>query len=311
MSEPVLVIMAAGMGSRYGGGGVKQVDPVGPCGERIIDFSLYDAHRAGFRKAVCVIKKDMEEDFRRDILAPVLPFMEVECVFQDLTQIPQGESIPQGREKPWGTGHAALIGAKATGGAPYAVINADDFYGREAYEKMYQFLKNAQDDGKLDLCMVSYQVQNTISEHGAVSRGVCEVSDGLLTRVVERTKIARQPDGAIGYTEDEGASWVVLPPETPVSMQFWGFTPGFTAELEREFQRFFREDLPGNPLKGEFYLPFGVNALVESGRARVRVLETSDKWYGVTYKVDKATVVEALQTLTNQNAYPTPLWAPA
>ena len=156
MSEPVLVIMAAGMGSRYGGGGLKQVDPVGPCGERIIDFSMYDAWRAGFRRVVCVIKRGMEEDFRREILAPMEGYLQAECVFQEMDDIPEGEAIPQGREKPWGTGHAALAGAKAVGGAPYAVINADDFYGREAFEKVYQFLKNSQDGKKLDLCMVGY-----------------------------------------------------------------------------------------------------------------------------------------------------------
>lgn len=308
MSEPVLVIMAAGMGSRYGGGGLKQVDPVGPCGERILDFSLYDAWRAGFRRAVCVIKPEMEEDFRRDILAPVEAYMQVDCAFQELSQVPEGKSVPEGREKPWGTGHAALAGAKAVGGEPFAVINADDFYGQEAYEKIYHFLKNAQDGEMLDLCMVGYQVKNTISEHGTVSRGVCEVKDGMLTQVVERTRIAKREDGTIGYTEDEGRTWTILEPDTPVSMSIWGFTPGFTAELEREFARFFREDLPKNPLKGEFYLPFAVNSLVEQGKARVRVLETADRWYGVTYKVDRDSVAAALQKLTDEGRYPTPVW---
>lgn len=308
MSEPVLVIMAAGMGSRYGGGGLKQVDPVGPCGERIIDFSMYDAWRAGFRRVVCVIKRGMEEDFRREILAPMEGYLQAECVFQEMDDIPAGESIPQDREKPWGTGHAALAGAKAVGGAPYAVINADDFYGREAFEKVYQFLKNSQDGEKLDLCMVGYQVKNTVSENGAVSRGVCQVEDGLLTRVVERTKISKLEDGRIGYTEDEGASWTILEPETPVSMQLWGFTAGFTPELEQEYARFFREDLPKNPLKGEFYLPFAVNALVEAGKAQVRVLETGCKWYGVTYRVDREPVAQALRELTQAGEYPSPVW---
>lgn len=308
MSEPVLVIMAAGLGSRYGGGGVKQVDPVGPCGERIIDFSMYDAWRAGFRKAVCVITKAMEEDFRREILAPVLSYMEVECVFQDLSQVPEGGVIPQGREKPWGTGHAALIGARAVGGAPYAVINADDFYGREAYEKVYQFLKNAQDGEKLDLCMVGYQVGNTVTENGTVARGVCEVQDGMLRRVVERTKISKLPEGKIGYTEDEGQTWIILSPDTPVSMQLWGFTPGFTQALEGEFVRFFQEDLEKNPLKGEFFLPFAVNALLERDEAQVRVLETGDRWYGVTYQVDRQSVVDAVAAMTEEGRYPSPVW---
>lgn len=310
MSEPVLVIMAAGLGSRYGGGGLKQVDPVGPCGERIIDFSLYDAWRAGFRKAVCVIKADMEEDFRREILAPVLPYMEVDCVFQELTQIPEGAAIPQGREKPWGTGHAALVGARAAGGAPFAAINADDFYGQRAFEQIYQFLKSAQDGEKLDLCMVGYQVGNTVTENGTVSRGVCETRDGMLAQVVERTKIAKLPGGKIGYTEDGGESWTILPPETPVSMQMWGFTPGFTAQLEAEFAKFFQADLEKDPLKGEFYLPFAVNAMVQDGRAQVRVLETTDKWYGVTYRVDRQSVVDAVAGMTEKGQYPSPVWGP-
>lgn len=307
--NPTLVIMAAGMGSRYGGGGLKQVDPVGPCGERILDFSMYDAYRAGFRRAVCVIKPEMEEAFRREITAPMERFMQVEFAFQTLGDVPEGFTVPEGREKPWGTGHAALMGAEAVGDEPYAVINADDFYGRDAFEKLYQFLVSAKDSqGVLDLCMVGYQVQNTISEHGTVSRGVCGTREGYLTQVVERTKIARLQEGGIGYTEDEGQSWVPLPPDTPVSMQFWGFTPGFTKALRGEFARFLKEELPKNPLKGEFYLPFAVNALLQTGRARVRVLETAGRWYGVTYQVDRDSVVKALQDLTDQGEYPSPLW---
>ncbi|ANU55424.1 nucleotidyltransferase [Acutalibacter muris] len=309
MSEPVLVIMAAGLGSRYGGGGLKQVDPVGPCGERIIDFSMYDAYKAGFRRVVCVIKRDMLEDFKTEIAAPIEKYMRIDYAFQELSDIPGDAEIPEGREKPWGTGHAALCGARLCGDAPYAVINADDFYGREAYEKLYNFLKSADLEGeKLDLCMVGYQVQNTISENGYVSRGVCATEDGGLTQVVERTRIGRTPEGAIGYSEDEGETWVQLDPETPVSMQFWGFTPGFTKALEEEYARFFQEDLPKNPLKGEFYLPFAVNAMLQQGRAKVRVLETGGKWYGVTYRVDRQSVVDALRELTDKGEYPTPLW---
>jgi len=309
MSEPVLVIMAAGMGSRYGGGGLKQVDPVGPKGERIIDFSMYDAWKAGFRKVVCVIKRSMLEDFRREITAPIEKYMQVGYAFQEMEDVPQGCTVPEGREKPFGTGHAALCGARLTGGAPYAVINADDFYGREAYEKLYAFLQSAdQDSPVLDLCMVGYQVQNTISENGTVSRGVCDTEDGMLTQVVERTKIGRTPDGSIGYSEDEGKTWIQLPPDTPVSMSFWGFTSGFTKALEEEYTRFFLEELPKNPLKGEFYLPFAVNTLLQQGKARVRVLETTGKWYGVTYRVDRQSVVDALRDMTAQGEYPTPLW---
>lgn len=308
MNEPVLVIMAAGLGSRYGGGGLKQIDPVGPKGERIIDYSLYDAWRAGFRKAVCVIKEDMLEEFRREISGPAEKYMQIEYAFQRMEDIPCGQ-IPEGREKPWGTGHAALAGAKVVGEAPYAVINADDFYGRRAYQKVFQFLQNVQDGPLMDLCMVGYQVANTVTDNGMVSRGVCETRDGMLTRVVERTKISKLPEGKIGYTEDDGATWTYLPPDTPVSMQLWGFTPQFTQGLEKEFARFMQEDLEKNPLKGEFYLPFAVNALVEQGQAQVRVLESPDKWYGVTYRADRQSVVDALQRLTDQGEYPSPVWS--
>lgn len=306
--EPVLVIMAAGVGSRYGGGGLKQIDPVGPKGERIIDYSLYDAYLAGFRKAVCVIRENMREEFEKEIFSNLSRYMEIRYAFQKLEDIPEGEEIPQGREKPWGTGHAALTGARQTGGAPYAVINADDFYGREAFQKIYDFLTNAQDGEKMDLAMVGYQVGNTVTENGTVARGVCETKNGMLTRVVERTKIARLEDGSIGYTEDEGETWVHLAPDTPVSMQLWGFTPGFTAGLEEEMGNFFRETLPQNPLKGELFLPFVVNSMVEQNRAQVRVLETGDKWYGVTYRVDKPSVVNALAAMTEEGKYPSPVW---
>ena len=311
MKEPVLVIMAAGLGSRFGGGGLKQVTPVGPCGERIIDYSLYDAWRAGFRKAVCVIKREMLEEFQQEISAPIAPYMQIEYAFQEMEDIPAGESVPEGRQKPWGTGHAALCGARLCGDAPYAVINADDFYGRKAYEKIYSFLTTPQDGPALNLSMVGYQVQNTVSDNGSVSRGVCETSGGMLTQVVERTRIEKLPGGKIGYTEDEGGTWTILPPETPVSMQLWGFAPGFTPALEELFAQFFRQDLPKNPLKGEFYLPFAVNALLQAGRAQVHVLETADKWYGITYQVDRQSVVDALSALTGQGEYPSPVWGKA
>ncbi len=312
MNEPVLVIIAAGLGSRYGGGGLKQIEPVGPKGERIIDYSLYDAWRAGFRRAVCVIKEEMEEAFRREITAPVEKHMQVEFAFQRVDDIPAGRAVPQGREKPWGTGHAALTGARKVaevwGDAPYAVINADDFYGREAYQKIYDFLSRPGTAGKMDLAMVGYQVRNTVSDHGTVSRGVCQVEDGMLQSVTERTKIAKLPEGKIGYTEDEGKTWTILPPDTPVSMSIWGFVPGTTKEMEVEFIRFFQETLPENPLKAEFYLPFAVDAMVQDGRAQVHVLETRDRWYGVTYKVDRQSVVDALAKMTAKGEYPSPVW---
>lgn len=312
MSEPVLVIIAAGLGSRFGGGGLKQVTPVGPCGERIIDYSLFDAWRAGFRRAVCVIKEEMLEEFQREISAPIAGKVDIEYAFQRMDDIPEGCAIPEGREKPWGTGHAALTGARRVaevwGGAPYAVINADDFYGREAYEKIYNFLTQPGTSGRQELCMVGYQVDNTVTDNGTVSRGVCEVVGGMLRKVTERTKIAKLPGGKIGYTEDGGGTWTLLAPDTPVSMSIWGFRPETTGEFEKEYARFFREDLPGNPIKGEFYLPFAVDAMVQDGRARVHVLETADKWYGVTYLVDCQSVVDAIQGLTDEGKYPTPLW---
>lgn len=312
MSEPVLVIMAAGLGSRFGGGGLKQVTPVGPCGERIIDYSLYDAWRAGFRRAVCVIKEAMLPEFQEEISGPAQGKIQVEYAFQTMEDIPAGCEAPQGREKPWGTGHAALAGARKVrevwGDAPYAVINADDFYGREAYEKMFAFLTGPHPAGEMDLCMVGYQVGNTVTDNGAVSRGVCEVEDGMLKKVTERTRIAKLPEGKIGYTEDEGKTWTLLEPDTPVSMQFWGFVPGAAEAMEAEYARFFREDLPKNPLKGEFYLPFAVDAMVQDGRARVHVLETGDKWYGITYLVDRQSVVDAVAAMTAGGKYPSPVW---
>lgn len=312
MSEPVLVIIAAGLGSRFGGGGLKQVTPVGPCGERIIDYSLFDAWRAGFRRAVCVIKEEMLEEFQREISAPIAGKVDVEYAFQRMDDIPEGCAIPEGREKPWGTGHAALTGARKVaevwGDAPYAVINADDFYGREAYEKIYNFLTQPHTGGQQELCMVGYQVGNTVTDTGTVSRGVCEVEDGMLKKVTERTKISKLPEGKIGYTEDDGETWTLLAPDTPVSMSIWGFVPETTAAMETEYARFFKKDIPKNPLKGEFYLPFAVDAMVQDGRARVHVLETADRWYGVTYLVDRQSVIDAIQGLTDEGKYPTPLW---
>lgn len=313
MNEPVLVIMAAGLGSRFGGGGLKQVTPVGPCGERIIDYSMYDAWKAGFRRVVCVIKEEMLEEFKKEISAPIEKYMQIEYAFQRLDDIPEGRVIPEGREKPWGTGHAALVGARRVaevwGDAPYAVINADDFYGREAYEKIYGFLTTSSAAGdKMELCMVGYEVGNTVTDNGTVSRGVCEVEDGMLKNVTERTKIAKLPEGKIGYTEDGGETWTMLAADTPVSMQIWGFKPETTGEMEMEYAKFFRSDLPGNPIKGEFYLPFAVNSFIQDGRAQVQVLRTGDKWYGITYLVDRQSVVDAVQKMTDEGKYPTPLW---
>lgn len=305
MSEPVLVIMAAGMGSRYGG--LKVLARVGAAGEKIIDYSLYDARQAGFKKAVFVIKEELLGDFQAEIFSKVEKYMEVQAVFQKQEDIPEGCSIPEGRVKPWGTGHAALTAARAIGGAPYAVINADDFMGRQAFKQIYDFLKTARDSDVLDLAMVGYRLGNTVSENGSVSRGICETEGGLLKNIVERTRIEKRPEG-IAYTED-GEAWHPLKEDTVVSMNLFGFTAGFTPALEEDFRRFFQEDVPKNPEKAEFFLPFVVNSLLERGKARVRVLQSQDKWYGVTYQQDKQTVIDAVAAMTKEGKYPSPLWA--
>ena len=305
MSDPVLVIMAAGMGSRYGG--LKQIDPVGVCGEKIIDFSLFDARRAGFRKALFIIKEELLPDFQEAVFQKASRYMEIQWVFQKLTDVPEGVTVPEGRVKPWGTGHAALTAARVLGDAPYAVINADDFYGREAFEKIYNFLKNARDGAKLDFAMVGYYLRNTVTENGYVSRGVCQIENGLLQSITERTHIEKRDQG-IAFTEDSGATWTPLAQDAVVSMNLWGFTPGFTAALEKDFLRFFQEDVPKNPEKAEFFLPFVVNDLLARNKAQVTVLSSADKWYGVTYKEDKETVMEAIRAMTERGEYPAPLW---
>ena len=305
MSDPVLVIMSAGMGSRYGG--LKQIDPVGVCGEKIIDFSLFDARRAGFRKALFIIKEELLPDFQEAVFQKASRYMEIQWVFQKLTDVPEGATVPEGRVKPWGTGHAALTAARVLGDAPYAVINADDFYGREAFEKIYNFLKNARDGAKLDFAMVGYYLRNTVTENGYVSRGVCQIENGLLQSITERTHIEKRDQG-IAFTEDNGATWTPLAQDAVVSMNLWGFTPGFTAALEKDFLRFFQEDVPKNPEKAEFFLPFVVNDLLARNKAQVTVLSSADKWYGVTYKEDKETVMEAIRAMTERGEYPAPLW---
>ena len=305
MKEPVLVIMAAGMGSRYGG--LKQIDPVGLYGEKIIDYSLYDAKRAGFQKAVFIIKEELLDDFQEAVFQRASKYMEIQWVFQKLEDVPEGMEVPAGREKHWGTGQATLAAARVLGDTPYAVINADDFYGREAFEKIYQFLKEERREDELHFAMVGYYLKNTVTENGYVSRGVCGTEGGMLKSVTERTHIEKRGDG-IAYTEDGGETWVSLSPDTIVSMNPWGFTGGFSQALERDFVRFFQEDVPKNPLKAEFYLPFVVNDLLEENKAKVTVLSSADKWYGVTYKEDKETVVNAIHDMTEQGVYPAPLW---
>ena len=310
MREPVLVIMAAGMGSRFGG--LKQIEPVGSGGEIILDFSLYDAMMAGFKKAVFIIKRENEADFRALIDERAGKYMEIEYVFQDITDIPAGYEVPEGRVKPWGTGHAVMAARHAVDG-PFVVINADDYYGPGAFQSIYEFLENAEDDaeGKYHYAMVGYQVENTMTENGHVSRGVCQTSEaGMLTEITERTKIQWQ-DGNIVFEDGEaadGSGWTQLAPGTTVSMNFWGFTPSMLREMEARFPAFLDQALAENPMKGEYFLPGVVDQLIQEGKADVRVLKSLDRWYGVTYKEDKDSVVDAIQSMKDKGEYPDKLW---
>jgi len=305
MKKPVLVIMAAGMGSRFGG--LKQIEPISKAGEIILDFSLYDALMAGFNKVIFIIKKENEEAFRALIDEKAGKHMEVEYAFQELDDLPAGYSVPEGRVKPWGTSHAVLAARKLVDG-PIAVINADDYYGPGAFQTIYNFLEKAEDNDKYQYCMVGYQVENTLTENGHVSRGVCETSeDGYLTKVTERTQIQWRDD-KIAYTEDDGNNWTELPRGTMVSMNFWGFTPSMMAEMEARFPAFLDKALAENPLKGEYFLPGVVDTLIQEGKASVKVLRSADRWYGVTYKEDKQGVVDALQSMKDKGEYPDVLW---
>lgn len=312
MKKPVLVVMAAGMGSRFGG--LKQITPVTDKGEIILDFSLYDAMMAGFDKAIFIIKKENEAAFRDLLSERAGKYMDIQYVFQELTDLPEGYSVPSGREKPWGTAHAVLSARKAVDG-PMAVINADDYYGPGAFQSIYGFLENAADDGKYHYCMVGYRIENTLTENGYVSRGVCETSqDGNLSSITERTKI-RWSDGLDGiesgkivYTEDGGATWNELAKGTIVSMNFWGFTPSMMKEMENGFPAFLDKAMAENPLKGEYFLPGVVDRLISENKADVRVLSSMDRWYGVTYKEDLDAVKAALQSMKDKGEYPDVLW---
>lgn len=305
MKAPVLVIMAAGMGSRFGG--LKQIEPVSDKGEIILDFSLYDAVMAGFKKVVFIIKEENEAAFRELIDNKAGKYIDVEYVFQKLDDLPEGYKVPEGREKPWGTGHAVLAARKVVDG-PFAVINADDYYGPGAFQTMYSFLENAEDDDKYKYCMVGFQIENTLTENGYVSRGVCELSeDNMLTDITERTKIQWQ-DEQIVFTEDDGATWTELPRGTFVSMNFWGFTSSMMKEMEAKFPAFLDKAMVDNPMKGEYFLPGVVDQLIQEGKAEVKVLKSMDRWYGVTYKEDKEGVVDALQSMKDKGEYPDVLW---
>ena len=299
--KPALVIMAAGMGSRFGG--LKQIEPVDPEGHIIIDFSLFDSWRAGFRDVVFIIKREMEEEFRECIGDRMEQYFHVSYVYQDLDRLPEGIEAPEGRTKPWGTGHA-LACCKGVVNGPFAVINADDFYGRTAFSEIYDFLAAQTDESKY--AMVGYRLKNTVTEFGSVARGVCEVENGMLTSITERMQIYQRGDHA-AYTED-GTQFVDLPGDTIVSMNLWGFTPSILIELKRRFLPFLENVYKTNPLKGEYFLPFVVDELLQEKKAEVTVLRSYDNWYGVTYKEDKENVMAALQKLKDEGRYPQKLW---
>lgn len=303
--EPILLIMAAGMGSRYGG--LKQMDPVGPNGEVILDYSIFDARRAGFKRVIFLIKHEIEEDFKRLIGSHIEKYMEVSYAFQQVDKIPAPFTVPEGRVKPWGTGHAVLC-CKDFIDAPFAVINADDYYGVSAFQTAYDTLRSLEDGDKQRFMMVGYHLHNTLTDNGHVARGVCQVDDGgHLLSVTERTHIIKSCDGPL-YTED-GATYHRLAEETLVSMNLWGFTPSFVQALEDGFPAFLKKALAENPLKGEYFLPSVVSDLLAKDAATVQVLPSRDRWYGVTYQADKPVVMSALRHMGEDGLYPAPLWA--
>lgn len=304
--NPVLVVMAAGMGSRYGG--LKQIEPVGFCGEAILDYSLYDAYQAGFRTAVIIIKEAIREDFMSTVGARLEHSpLEIRYAFQELTNLPDGISVPEGRVKPYGTGHAVLSAKDAIADAPFAVINADDYYGRTAFQTVYDALCNAQDGEFFDYYMVGYYLKNTLSDHGGVARGACVVDEsGHLSSLRECIGIQQYKDSARFPTADN--EWEYLDLNTLVSMNMFGFTPSLLKELETGFVQFCSRDLMENPQKAEFALPTEVSRLMTEGKAKVKVLSTADRWYGVTYAADKPLVVDAISRMTEGGKYSKGLW---
>jgi NDP-sugar pyrophosphorylase family protein len=306
MDKPVLVVMAAGMGSRYGG--LKQMDPMDDAGHVILDFSVYDAMLAGFEKVIFIIKRENEEVFRECIGDRIAKRMQVTYAYQDLDALPEGYTVPEGRQKPFGTGHAVLCCKDQVNG-PFAVINADDFYGRRAFQMIYDYLSSPKEEnGRYQYVMVGYIMENTLTENGHVARGVCRIDEsGHLVEIHERTRIERHGDETV-YTEDEGASWVKIPEGSIASMNMWGFEQNLMDELEQRFPAFLEENLSENPLKCEFFLPSAVQQLMEEQKAEVAVLKSEDRWYGVTYKEDKETVMKAIADFKANGIYPEQLW---
>lgn len=305
MKKPVLVIMAAGMGSRYGG--LKQIDPVDNEGHIIMDFSIYDAKRTGFEKVVFIIKKAIEKEFKAGIGDRISQYMDVEYVYQELDTLPEGFEVPEGRVKPFGTGHA-ILSCKDVVDGPFAVINADDYYGVHAFQEIYNYLTENEDDEKYHYAMVGYILSNTLTENGYVSRGICEMDkDAFLTGITERTHI-EQRDMGVQFTEDDGQTWEDIAADSIVSMNMFGFTASMLKELECRFPEFLEKGLKENPMKCEYFLPSVVSDLIEEDKADVKVLRSEDRWYGITYKEDKEAVVSAVQKLKDTGVYPQHLW---
>ena len=299
-NKPVLVVLAAGMGSRYGG--LKQIDPVGSHGEAILDYSIYDAYEAGFRTAVILIKEAIREDFMSTVGVRLAKSpMEIRYAYQELTKLPAGYTVPEGRVKPFGTGHAVICAGEQVGDAPFAVINADDYYGKAAFKTIFNFLSTSTDP--YGYCMVGYRLDKTVTDNGSVARGICATDDqGYLTGITEQTRIEKY-DGGIHYTED-GETWVDLAPDTIVSMNLMGFQPSFLQEAKSRFPAFLDKALAENPMKGEYFLPSIVQQLLTEGKATMKMLTSPDQWYGVTYAADKPVVVAALADMTRQGLYP-------
>ena len=302
MNQPSLVILAAGMGSRYGG--LKQIDTLGNNGESIIDFSIYDAIKAGFKKVYLIIRKEHQEAFENSLGKKIRPFIEVEYVFQDLSDLPVGFSVPEGREKPWGTTHA-MWACRNQVKEPFMICNADDYYGVDAFKTMYDFLSHDVSDTNYSL--IGYRLINTLSDSGSVTRGVCDVENGLLVKVVERKEIKKEKGKVI--TSDNGTDWSELDPQGLVSMNFWGFTPKVFELAEKQFIAFLKRDLEGNPLKCEHVIPTMIGETLDKNLYKMNALASENTWYGVTYKEDKPGVVAEFKRLKDENVYPFDLWA--
>lgn len=302
--KPTLVLLAAGMGSRYGG--LKQLDGLGPNGETIMDYSIYDAIKAGFGKIVFVIRKDFEQEFREKVLSKYEGHIPAEVCYQSLDALPEGFTVPEGREKPWGTNHAVMM-AKDLIHEPFCVINCDDFYNRDSFMVIGKFLADLPDNATNTYAMVGFRVGNTLSENGPVARGVCSKDENdLLTTVVERTEIMRV-DGKVSY-KDENGEWVAIEDNTPVSMNMWGFTPDYFAHSDAYFKQFLSDPKNQANPKAEFFIPLMVNELVNNGTSTVKVLDTTSKWFGVTYSADRQATVDRIQALVNEGVYPNKLF---